>query len=501
MKQFTCSWKCFATSLLIFTLLCITMVMVAGLVIIPVMYIQKWEYDYDQFGIVFTAEPDSTKMFMYKWDDRKINGTGVLTYVGNVSCIEKSITELNINDTQTHINKCIQSSFCSQDGQRKCIPMKYRFKQKHRISLYFLITDELTMLNNFNETYTDQLLNTTDNTISNYFHHRDVVNYTEIDGTSHAVSTWVTVNMKYIKKSQYYEDLVGVLYLGPVSTQLSYCQYASSDGHLHLYGINYKVQTENLMCGGWNESWRNITASLVDKRDRNYTYKHPCLPKGYTWTVSAKHLFSSSCTVLDYKEATLQFVGSPDTNSCAKKIVSLVKTISKPYEGNFTTLGRFNKVFKFFGNTTSVNSSASSWTQYNNTLNKFCGLTWSEIKTQYNVSDDDDDEVMWSRRCFEGQLVRSLLMISYRFSSSDKWTINTTLGSHDTKHWSLGYMTQQTGNNITSPPLRTRPYSSTSLILSLVELVILLVLFSLFLISVVHVSCTDKNRNGYIAIS
>ena len=42
-----------------------------------------------QFGIVFTAEPDSTKMFMYKWDDRKINGTGVLTYVGNVSCIEK----------------------------------------------------------------------------------------------------------------------------------------------------------------------------------------------------------------------------------------------------------------------------------------------------------------------------------------------------------------------------------------------------------------------------
>ena len=43
------------------------------------------------------------------------------------------------------------------------------------------------------------------------------------------------------------------------------------------------------------------------------------------------------------------------------------------------TLGRFNEVFKFFGNTTSVNSSASSWTQYNNTLNKFCGLTWSEV--------------------------------------------------------------------------------------------------------------------------
>ena len=35
-------------------------------------------------------------------------------------------------------------------------------------------------------------------------------------------------------------------------------------------------------------------------------------------------------------EATLQFVGSPDMNSCTKKIVSLVKTISKPYEGNFT---------------------------------------------------------------------------------------------------------------------------------------------------------------------
>ena len=65
------------------------------------------------------------------------------------------------------------------------------------------------------------------------------------------------------RQLQYYEDLVGVLYLGPVSTQLSYCQYASSDGHLHLYGINYEVQTENLMCGGWNESWRNITASLV----------------------------------------------------------------------------------------------------------------------------------------------------------------------------------------------------------------------------------------------
>ena len=48
MKKFACSWKCFATSLLIFTLLCITMVMVAGLVIIPVMYINEWEYDYDQ---------------------------------------------------------------------------------------------------------------------------------------------------------------------------------------------------------------------------------------------------------------------------------------------------------------------------------------------------------------------------------------------------------------------------------------------------------------------
>ena len=48
MKKFECSWKCFATSLLIFTLLCITMVMVAGLVIIPVMYISEWEYDYDQ---------------------------------------------------------------------------------------------------------------------------------------------------------------------------------------------------------------------------------------------------------------------------------------------------------------------------------------------------------------------------------------------------------------------------------------------------------------------
>ena len=56
-------------------------------------------------------------------------------------------------------------------------------------------------------------------------------------------------------------------------------------------------------------------------------------------------------------------------------------------------------------------------------------VVFLQIKTQYNVSDDDDDEVMWSRRCFEGQLVRSLLMISYRFSSSDKWTINTTLVS------------------------------------------------------------------------
>ena len=68
------------------------------------------------------------------------------TYVACHFIFTSAITELNINDAQTHINKCIQSSFCSRDGQRRCIPMKYRFKQKHRISLYFLITDELTML-------------------------------------------------------------------------------------------------------------------------------------------------------------------------------------------------------------------------------------------------------------------------------------------------------------------------------------------------------------------
>ena len=53
MKKFTCSWKCFATSLLIFTLLSITIVMLAGLVIIPVIYKYKWDYYYDQVsGIV-----------------------------------------------------------------------------------------------------------------------------------------------------------------------------------------------------------------------------------------------------------------------------------------------------------------------------------------------------------------------------------------------------------------------------------------------------------------
>jgi len=42
-----------------------------------------------QFGIVFTAEPNSTNMFTYKWDGRGVNGTGVLTNIGNVSCTNK----------------------------------------------------------------------------------------------------------------------------------------------------------------------------------------------------------------------------------------------------------------------------------------------------------------------------------------------------------------------------------------------------------------------------
>ena len=67
--------------------------------------------------------------------------------------------------------------------------------------------------------------------------------------------------------------------------------------------------------------------------------------------------------------------------------------------------------------------------------------------------------------------------------------------------WSLGYMVEQTEKLHSTSAHKKRPYSSTSLILSLVELVILLVLFNLFLISVIHVSCSDRNRNGYIAIS
>ena len=84
---------------------------------------------------------------------------------------------------------------------------------------------------------------------------------------------------------------------------------------------------------------------------------------------------------------------------------------------------------------------------------------------------------------------------------------NCTLSPHtqgtDDNTWSLGYMLEETQNIGSTAPQekKKRPYSTTSLILSLVELVILLVLFSLFLISVVHVSCSDKHRNGYIAIS
>ena len=67
--------------------------------------------------------------------------------------------------------------------------------------------------------------------------------------------------------------------------------------------------------------------------------------------------------------------------------------------------------------------------------------------------------------------------------------------------WSLGFMMEQTQQIQSTGPHKDRPYSLTSLILSLVELVILLVLFSLFLISVIHVSCSDRNKSGYIAIS
>ena len=46
---------------------------------------------------------------------------------------------------------------------------------------------------------TDQLFNATDYSISNYFQH-GVVNHSVVDGKSHAVSTWIDVNKKYIKE-------------------------------------------------------------------------------------------------------------------------------------------------------------------------------------------------------------------------------------------------------------------------------------------------------------
>ena len=64
MRANCCSWKCFATGLLIGTLLFITVAMIGGLVAIPVIYVHCPK-DYDQVSTVCIDTSHALCAYLY----------------------------------------------------------------------------------------------------------------------------------------------------------------------------------------------------------------------------------------------------------------------------------------------------------------------------------------------------------------------------------------------------------------------------------------------------
>ncbi|KAK6185008.1 hypothetical protein SNE40_007339 [Patella caerulea] len=491
-----------------------------GLITVSVLKSQVPDKEFD-YGIVMDAGSSHTSLYIYKWDGAKYKQTAEASQTGETcKAPGKGISSYAANPEGL------------SDGLRHCLDFAKTTIPGDKWSsspVYLGATAGMRLLNEVNSSQSSAVLIEVRKTIQEY-----PFNFTDPDRQARIISgeeegtfSWITSN--YISKSLNDKNplssvlnavkskTIGALDMGGASAQISFIPAnftsmpANYSNTVRLYGDNYTLYTHSFLCYGVNEAMRRVQAALAAQQNYNLTVKDPCAPKDFVINTTYENVFKAPCTsgrhavetygynidlpedITDMNE-TFHFVGESNATACQafveENLFNFTETCNYKqcsFNGQYQphVFGEFYAFSSFYYVTTFLNLTQDnkqfSLEEFKNTTAEFCSKTWEEIE---NIPAALPKQRPWY--CFQANYIITMLTKGYKFND-ENWNTLKFVGQVEKTDigWALGFMLNESNQIPVSTVVDT--FSTTLFVL-------LVVLFTLFIIVSVGFACHARRN-------
>ncbi|XP_042193092.1 ectonucleoside triphosphate diphosphohydrolase 2 [Callorhinchus milii] len=462
-----------------------------------------------QYGIVLDAGSTHTSLFVYKWPSGKENNTGVVGQMFSCTVKGPGISAY-VNDTAAageSLRSCMASAVAQLPG-KKC----------KSTPVYLGATAGMRLLRKQNPSVSDAILRAVSSVLHSYplsFRGARI-----LSGQEEGAFSWTTANYllsNFITYDWFGHWLrpvsavtVGALDLGGASTQISFVpaetiEVPGDAVRFRLYGYNYTVYTHSYLCYGKDQALKQLLAQLVKDNPKVTSLDNPCYPRGYRVNVTMGGIFGSPCTEQGRPGGSspghsLLFVGTGQPHSCQENVQRIFNltfcshshcSFNGVYQpdltGNFLAFSAFYYTMKFLNLTDP--SQKYSADQVNETIWKFCSLSWEETRTL----DPTQQEDTLANYCSVANYIYTLLTKGYKFNETSWTNVAFQKQAGETQlGWALGYML-----NLTN----TMPAEISSSSFSL-QIAIISILSTIAILSFVACLCIQLQirDNGYMPL-
>ncbi|GFY37403.1 ectonucleoside triphosphate diphosphohydrolase 3 [Trichonephila inaurata madagascariensis] len=460
----------------------------------------------DDFGVVMDAGSSKTNTIVYKWQSNKHKGTGCVSQEDNCYA-PGGIAEMDPMKLDPVIN-------CA-----KKVTNHINLAARPKTPLFFAATAGMRLLRLTNETRANEILAQLNNQLNQTGLSVQAIEI--ISGEDEGIYGWITAN--YLQQTleipqkinPWVPTTYGALDMGGASMQIAYALPEKDDpsvetSGLKLYGQTHNIFSHSNLCFGRDEAERRYRYLLIT--DPTVTeIQDPCLPQGYTYTITGANLFKRPCTNSTkfpqvfkaenkyMMERNYTFIGQSSPELCQSSVAKLLNDdICKQY--------RFKECFKkldnipddqeylafatYYFTTDFLNVTHSSLEDYEQAMENFCIKNITEVqkisKSKFAV-----------QYCFNSKYIHEVLINGFRFQNSTWKNIQfvQNIAEKDVG-WTLGYMINAT-NLIPEKAKSPRLISAVALTVSLI-LFIMVVIATLVFLFHYHRKGSYDNKTLYI---